>query len=261
MKKLIYLLAVAALGAGACSGTGASDLRRRPLRLFRPEVRRDRALLVQDDAREGRAHDSPCGGDREPHSPTKRSVTNWRSTRRRPPLRPGPTISIPIRSSGRIVLRRNYVRVRKTDIMDEKEVDIANRIVEGGAYRPAPTSNSLRIIRVFEHHLPARLVERRFRRRLPGRLFGRESTEEFIKATGVSDLSDMDNSEISALCRQFVYYLRELRDNGNEVLERTAVRCSTESISTAIRCEYEVIWHISRRTVRRCGPGNRLLRG
>ena len=41
-----------------------------------------------------------------------------------------------------------YVRVRKTDIMDEKEVDIAVRIVEGGAYRPGPTSNSLRIIRV-----------------------------------------------------------------------------------------------------------------
>ena len=47
-----------------------------------------------------------------------------------------------------------------------------------------------------------------------------EKYEEFIKATGVSDLSDMDNSEISALCRQFVYYLRELRDNGNEVLEK-----------------------------------------
>ena len=38
--------------------------------------------------------------------------------------------------------------------------------------------------------------------------------------TGVSDLSDMDNSEISALCRQFVYYLREKRDNGSEVLEK-----------------------------------------
>ncbi|MEI3553639.1 MAG: hypothetical protein V8Q54_02520 [Alistipes senegalensis] len=49
----------------------------------------------------------------------------------------------------------------------------------------------------------------------------------------MSDLSDMDNSEISALCRQFVYYLRELRDNGNEVLEKDRpVRCSTESIST-----------------------------
>ena len=47
-----------------------------------------------------------------------------------------------------------------------------------------------------------------------------EKYEEFIKATGVSDLSDMDNSEISALCRQFVYYLREKRDNGSEVLEK-----------------------------------------
>ena len=29
----------------------------------------------------------------------------------------------------------------------------------------------------------------------------------------------MDNSEIMALCREFVYYLREQRDQGNEILD------------------------------------------
>ena len=75
-------------------------------------------------------------------------------------------------------------------------------------------------------------MERRFRRRLLGE-YSDEKYEEFIKATGVSDLSDKDNSEISALLPPgFVYYLREQRDNGNEMRKRTDVRCSTESIST-----------------------------
>ena len=49
--------------------------------------------------------------------------------------------------------------------------------------------------------------------------YSNKKYEEFIKATGVSDLSEMDNSEISALCREFVYYLREQRDKGNEIRE------------------------------------------
>ena len=103
--------------------------------------------------------------------------------------------------------------------MDEKEVDIAVRIVEGGAYRPGPTSNSLRIIRVSNIISQPDWWNDDFAAAFLGD-YSDEKYEEFIKATGVSELSDMDNSEISALCRQFVYYLRELRDNGNEVLEK-----------------------------------------
>ena len=93
------------------------------------------------------------------------------------------------------------------------------RIVEGGAYRPGPTSNSLRIIRVSNIISQPDWWNDDFAAAFLGD-YSDEKYEEFIKATGVSDLSDMDNSEISALCRQFVYYLRELRDNGNEVLEK-----------------------------------------
>lgn len=87
--------------------TGASDLWRRPLRLFRPEVRRDRALLVQDDAREGRAHDPPCGGDREPHS--RRNARLQIGDRPGENHRSGRVLRSRSQSGhpGRIVLRRN----------------------------------------------------------------------------------------------------------------------------------------------------------
>ena len=42
----------------------------------------------------------------------------------------------------------------------------------------------------------------------------------FIIATGVSDLSEMDNSEIDAYVREYVYYLRKQDAKGTPVLEK-----------------------------------------
>ena len=111
-----------------------------------------------------------------------------------------------------------YVKVRRTEIMDEKEVDIAVRIVEGGDYLPGPTTNCLRIIRVSNIISQPDWWNQDFADAFLG-TYSDKKYEEFIKATGVSDLSELDNSEISALCRQFVYYLREQRDLGNEILD------------------------------------------
>ena len=197
--------------------TGASDLWRRPLRLFRPEVRRDRALKTTPGKDERTIRLAVETVSRTPDETLgyKLEIDPEKTTAPAGSYDLDPNPVIPAGSfSG-----ETYVRVRKTDIMDEKEVDIAVRIVEGGAYRPGPTSNSLRIIRVSNIISQPDWWNDDFAAAFLGD-YSDEKYEEFIKATGVSDLSDMDNSEISALCRQFVYYLRELRDNGNEVLEK-----------------------------------------
>lgn len=111
-----------------------------------------------------------------------------------------------------------YVKIHKTAVMDEKEVDIAVRIVEGGDYLPGPTTNCLRIIRVSNLIAQPDWWNQEFADAFLG-TYSDKKYEEFIKATGVSDLSEMDNSEIMALCREFVYYLREQRDQGNEILD------------------------------------------
>ena len=111
-----------------------------------------------------------------------------------------------------------YVTVHRTAVMDEKEVDIAVRIVEGGDFLPGPTTNCLRIIRVSNIISQPDWWNQDFADAFLG-TYSNKKYEEFIKATGVSDLSEMDNSEITALCREFVYYLREQRDLGNEIFD------------------------------------------
>lgn len=111
-----------------------------------------------------------------------------------------------------------YVTIHRTAVMDEKEVDIAVRIVEGGDFLPGPTTNCLRIIRVSNIISQPDWWNQDFADAFLG-TYSNKKYEEFIKATGVSDLSEMDNSEITALCREFVYYLREQRDLGNEIFD------------------------------------------
>ena len=215
MKKLIYLLAVAALGAGACSEQGlptyggdryvyfvqkSDEIVRFSFKTTPGKDERTIRLAVETVSR---TPDETLGYKLE-IDPEKTTAPAGSYD-----LDPNPVIPAGSFSG------ETYVRVRKTDIMDE----IAVRIVEGGAYRPGPTSNSLRIIRVSNIISQPDWWNDDFAAAFLGD-YSDEKYEEFIKATGVSDLSDMDNSEISALCRQFVYYLRELRDNGNEVLEK-----------------------------------------
>ena len=213
MKKLIYLLAVAALGAGACSEQGlptyggdryvyfvqkSDEIVRFSFKTTPGKDERTIRLAVETVSR---TPDETLGYKLE-IDPEKTTAPAGSYD-----LDPNPVIPAGSFSG------ETYVRVRKTDIMDEKEVDIAVRIVEG------PTSNSLRIIRVSNIISQPDWWNDDFAAAFLGD-YSDAKYEEFIKATGVSDLSDMDNSEISALCRQFVYYLRELRDNGNEVLEK-----------------------------------------
>ena len=108
---------------------------------------------------------------------------------------------------------------KKVLAMDERELDIAVRIVEGGAYLPGPTTNVLHIIRVSNIISQPGWWNDDFANAFLG-TYTDEKYEEFIKATQVSDLTDMDNSQIASLCRQFVYYLREKKDNGEEVFEK-----------------------------------------
>ena len=207
MKKLIYLLAVAALGAGACSEQGLPTYGGDRYVYFVQTPGKDERTIRLAVETVSRTPDETLGYKLE-IDPEKTTAPAGSYD-----LDPNPVIPAGSFSG------ETYVRVRKTDIMDEKEVDIAVRIVEGGAYRPGPTSNSLRIIRVSNIISQPDWWNDDFAAAFLGD-YSDEKYEEFIKATGVSDLSDMDNSEISALCRQFVYYLRELRDNGNEVLEK-----------------------------------------
>ena len=219
MKKLIYLLAVAAFGAGACSEEGlptyggdryvyfvqkSDEIVRFSFKTTPGKDERTIRLAVETVSRTP----GETLGYKLEIDPEKTTAPAGSYE-----LDPNPVIPAGSFSG------ETYVRVRKTDIMDEKEVDIAVRIVEGGAYRPGPTSNSLRIIRVSNIISRPDWWNDDFAAAFLGD-YSDEKYEEFIKATGVSDLSDKDNSEISALCRQFVYYLRELRDNGNEVLEK-----------------------------------------
>ena len=148
MKKLIYLLAVAALGAGACSEQGlptyggdryvyfvqkSDEIVRFSFKTTPGKDERTIRLAVETVSR---TPDETLGYKLE-IDPEKTTAPAGSYD-----LDPNPVIPAGSFSG------ETYVRVRKTDIMDEKEVDIAVRIVEGGAYRPGPTSNSLRIIRV-----------------------------------------------------------------------------------------------------------------
>lgn len=219
MKKLIYLLALAVFGAGACSEeelpvyggdryvyfTEKSDeIVRFSFRTTPGKDERTIRLAVETVSRTP----GETLGYRVEIDPEKTTAPEGSYT-----LDPNPVIPAGSFSG------ETYVRVRRAEIMDEKEVDIAVRIVEGGAYRPGPTSNCLRIIRVSNIISRPDWWNDDFSAAFLGS-YSDEKYEEFIRATGVSDLSEMDNSEIAALCRQFVYYLREQRDKGNEVLEK-----------------------------------------
>lgn len=111
-----------------------------------------------------------------------------------------------------------FVIVKKIPAMDNGELDIAVRIVSGGAYLPGPTTNTLHIVRVSNTLSQPGWWNDDFANAFLGE-YTEKKYEEFIKATQVSDLTDMDNSAIASLCRQFVYYLREQKDNGNEIFE------------------------------------------
>ena len=101
-----------------------------------------------------------------------------------------------------------YVTVHRTAVMDEKEVDIAVRIVEGGDFLPGPTTNCLRIIRVSniisqpDWWGTGSVTELSY--------LGKYSDTKyllFIEVTGISDFNALDPSEKRQYAIQFKRYL------------------------------------------------------
>lgn len=218
MKKILYVLLAAVLGAGACSeeklsvyGDGryvyftqkSDEIVRFSFKTTPGKEERTVALDVEIVGR----LPTEMLGYRLEIDPERTTAPAGAYE-----LDPSPVIA-----AGEFT-GRTYVKIRRVAAMDERELDIAVRIVDGGAYRPGPAANCLRILRVSNIISRPAWWDDDFAAAFLGD-YSNKKYEEFIKATGVSDLSDMENSEIAALCRQFVYYLRELRDRGSEVFD------------------------------------------
>lgn len=99
----------------------------------------------------------------------------------------------------------------------------------------------------FEHHLRP-TGGTTIRRHFPGRLFRRK-----VRGSSSSHRRGIPAWTTARFppCRQFVYHSFAVLTA--QVLKDSRPMLDKSSAINAYRCEYEVIWHMSRRTVRRCG--------
>ena len=240
--------------------TGASDLRRRPLRLLHGEIRRDRAfsfkttpgedtrtirLAVETVTRTTDRTMSYRLGDRprEDHGTSAEAYD----------LDPNPVIQAgcsPARLHVTVHARRSWTRRRSTRCAHRR----------GRDFLPGPTTNCLRIIRVSNIISQPDWWNQDSADAFLG-TYSNKKYEEFIKATGVSDPRRWTTAKFRPCAANSSTTCANSATWATKSSMKTAARCSTESISTLnSNAAHEKIRQTSDSTRRRLS-GHGLLRG
>lgn len=123
----------------------------------------------------------------------------------------------PIFSKG-VVQDTLYIKVINSADLATQEKDIVITIIDSENYLAGPSVNRTKTIRISDIMAKPDWWDKDFEDAFLGE-YSDKKYEEFIKATGVADITGKDNNEITGLCRSFVYYLRKLKDEGKEVIE------------------------------------------